>query len=344
MYTEFYSLSEFPFQITPDSRFFFGQGPHKKALAYASYGLNKGEGFVVITGEIGAGKTTLVNYLLSRLQSHDRRTANLVSTKLESDSLLKMVATAFGLPVEQDDKATLLRKIEAFLATGKTGSACGLLIVDEVQNLSNSSLEELRMLSNFQRDHRSLLQIFMVGQPEFRDTLQQPEMEQLRQRVVASFHLGAMDELQTRDYIEHRLTKVGWRNDPAFEPNVFSEVHRAASGIPRRINLICDRLLVSSFLANRHEITVADIEDVINELRQEKLLVDPNTRPALVREFVAPPQVVTNLATERLKPAAQNGQIAEITTRLRDLDYQMQEQEKRLDQILADGLLAVSEK
>lgn len=350
MYVSFFGLKELPFQITPDTRFFFGQGPHKKALAYASYGLSKGEGFVVITGEVGAGKTTLVNYFLTRLINSRRRTAQIVSSKLEEASLLRVVASEFGISCETDDKANLLRKIQLFLQEEEGRDACGLLVVDEAQNLSASSLEELRMLSNFQRNDGALLQIFLVGQPEFRDILLQPNMEQLRQRVVASFHLGSLDQSQTREYIEHRLNTVGWSEDPRIHPFAFQEVFRSSEGIPRRINLICDRLLVSAFLAQKHEIVLDDVHEVVEEIRQEGLLADadaPAPPAPEVAEFQAPTAVQPVVApVERApEPVVQDRRIAKnlltIARRLQQIDKQMQEQERRLEQILAGDEVAL---
>lgn len=350
MYESFYGLKELPFQITPDTRFFFGQGPHKKALAYASYGLSKGEGFVVITGEVGAGKTTLVNYFLTRLINSKRRTAQIVSSKLEEDNLLRVVATEFGISCEADDKANLLRKIQLFLQENEGRGSCGLLVVDEAQNLSASSLEELRMLSNFQRNDGALLQIFLVGQPEFRDILLQSNMEQLRQRVVASFHLGPLDQSQTREYIEHRLHMTGWADDPKFHPFAFQEIYRASDGIPRRINLICDRLLVSGFLAEKHEIALDDVNEVVEEMHQEGLIADPDTPQTSpkVAEFqptAAVAQQALAQASQVAEASVQDGRIAEtlssIAQRLKQIDEQMREQERRLDQILTDGQLSV---
>lgn len=348
MYEAFFGLNELPFQITPDSRFFFGQGPHKKALAYASYGLSKGEGFVVITGEIGAGKTTLVNYFLTRLANSKRRTAQVVSSNLENENLLRVVATAFGISCETDDKANLLRKIEAFLMESDSRAACGLLIVDEAQNLSSSSLEELRMLSNFQRSDGALLQIFLVGQPEFRDILLRPDMEQLRQRVVASFHLGSLDQSQTREYIEHRLQMVGWSENPKFHPFAYQEIFRASDGIPRRVNLICDRLLVSAFLAKSYEITLDDVHEVVAEMRQEGLWIDPDAPPpSSVTELqtAAMAQASVPPASQSSEPPSRHGGIAEnlasITDRLKQIDEQMREQERRLEQLLTDRQITV---
>jgi putative secretion ATPase (PEP-CTERM system associated) len=269
MYESFYGLTGKPFQLNPDPSFFFGSKGHSSAYSYLKYGVFQGEGFIVVTGEIGAGKTTLVRTLLEELDPRKVVAVQLVSTQLEADDLLRSVATAFGLPVRGTDKAQLLATIEAFLTSLLTESRRALLVVDEAQNLAPRAMEELRMLSNFQLGDRALLQSFLVGQPELRELLRGPSMQQLRQRVIASYHLGPMDEDETRGYIEHRLRRVGWNDDPGFDAAVFHAIYRATGGIPRKINLLCNRLLLASYLAEKHAIDQADVDAVIGELRAE---------------------------------------------------------------------------
>jgi general secretion pathway protein A len=269
MYESFYGLTGKPFQLNPDPGFFFGSKGHSSAYSYLKYGVFQGEGFIVVTGEIGAGKTTLVRTLLEELDPRKVVAVQLVSTQLEADDLLRSVATAFGLPVRGSDKAQLLATIEAFLTSLVTENRRALLVVDEAQNLAPRAMEELRMLSNFQLGDRALLQSFLVGQPELRDLLRGPSLQQLRQRVIASYHLGPMDEDETRGYIEHRLRRVGWKDDPAFDPAVFHSIHRATGGIPRKINLLCNRLLLAAFLAEKHAIGADDVATVIAELQAE---------------------------------------------------------------------------
>lgn len=254
MYESFYGLTGKPFQLNPDPSFFFGSKGHSSAYSYLKYGVFQSEGFIVVTGEIGAGKTTLVRTLLEELDPRKVVAVQLVSTQLEADDLLRSVATAFGLPVRGTDKAQLLATIEAFLTSLVTEHKRALLVVDEAQNLSPRAMEELRMLSNFQLGDRALLQSFLVGQPELRELLRGPSMQQLRQRVIASYHLGPMDEDETRGYIEHRLHRVGWKDDPSFDPAVFPSIYRATGGIPRKINLLCNRLLLASYLADRKSV------------------------------------------------------------------------------------------
>lgn len=269
MYTDFYRLSGFPFQLTPDFRFFFDSRPHRKAMAYLTYGLSKGEGFVVITGEVGAGKTTLIDYLLSSLQGKSIVTARIVTTQIQADDLLRLVASSFGIPSQDADKATLLRRLETFFIGNLQAGRRSFLVIDEAQSLAPSSLEELRMLSNFQVEHQPVLQMYLVGQPEFRRLLSSGTLEQLRQRVIASYHLVPLDAEETRAYILHRLQRVGWQNDPVFGEDTIAKVYEHTGGVPRKINLLCDRLLLFGYLEEKHALGVNDVADVVGDLEQE---------------------------------------------------------------------------
>jgi len=268
MYEAFYGLRGKPFQLSPDPRFFFSSRGHRRAMAYLVYGANQGEGFIVITGEIGAGKTMLARMLSRKLESQNLVVAQVVSTQLEADDMLRMVAAAFGLPHE-NSKALLLKSLEQFLFSCHKQRKRALLIVDEAQNLPPNSLEELRMLSNFQLDDKPLLQSFLLGQPEFRRTLQSPALEQLRQRVIASCHLGPIDAAETAAYIAHRLKIAGWTGDPSFSPETFPAIHQYTGGIPRNINALCDRLLLMGRLDGKHAFTEKEVAEVIADLREE---------------------------------------------------------------------------
>lgn len=271
MYESFYGLSKKPFQLNPDPSFFFGSRQHRRAMAYLEYGLHQNEGFIVITGEVGAGKTTLVRNLFSKLDPEQVVAANLVSTQLDADDTLRMVASAFGIPTKQTDKSTLLLSLEAFMVSiARQGKRC-LLVVDEAQNLTPRAVEELRMLSNFQLETHALMQSFLIGQPEFRHILQSPQMQQLRQRVIAACHIGPMDAEETQGYIEHRLKCVGWKDSPRFEPDAYQAIFAASGGVPRRINSVCDRLLLSGFLAEKRVFSRADVEEVAGEMSNETL-------------------------------------------------------------------------
>lgn len=269
MYDTFYGLSGKPFQLNPDPSFFYGSRGHKRAMAYLEYGLHQSEGFIVITGEVGAGKTTLVRNLLQKLDPQKVVAAQLVSTQLDADDILRMVAASFGLPSKTFEKAELLLALEMFLVSVTSKGKRALLIVDEAQNLAPRAVEELRMLSNFQLEDHALLQSFLIGQPEFKETMQSEQMRQLRQRVIASYHLGPMDREETRAYIEHRLNHVSWKGNPRFELAAFDAIFDFTGGIPRRINTVCDRLMLAGFLAGKTVFQGSDAEEVIREIRDE---------------------------------------------------------------------------
>ena len=269
MYEQFFGLTAPPFQINPDPSFYFESKGHGSAHQYLRFGAFQGEGFIVVTGEIGAGKTTLLRALLAELDPTKVVAAQIVSTQLEAGELLSAVALAFGIPCDGMSKAKLLVTLEAYLASLATSNRRALLIIDEAQNLGPAAIEELRMLSNFQFGSRALLQSFLVGQPELRDILRLPQMEQLRQRVIASCHLGPMDEAETRGYIEHRLRHVGWDHRPAFDDGAFRAIYHWSGGVPRRINMLSSRLLLSVFLESQETIDAARVDRVAGEIRAE---------------------------------------------------------------------------
>lgn len=269
MYESFYGLASKPFQLNPDPTFYFASKQHRRATAYLEYGLNQSEGFIVVTGEIGAGKTTIVRGLLSTLDSAKVLAAQLVSTQLDAEDTLRMVAAAFGVPTRSFGKSEILLTLEAFLVdAARQGKRC-LLIVDEAQNLTPRAVEELRMLSNFQFETHALLQSFLIGQPEFRGVMQSPHMQQLRQRVIAACHIGPMTQEETQAYIEHRLKCAGFSGGALFDSGAYEGIFLASGGIPRRINSLCDRLLLSGFLTGKREFTLADVDVVARELREE---------------------------------------------------------------------------
>ncbi|PKO88753.1 MAG: ATPase [Betaproteobacteria bacterium HGW-Betaproteobacteria-12] len=271
MYEAFYGLTSKPFQLNPDPSFYFGSKQHKRAAAYLEYGMHQNEGFIVITGEVGAGKTTIVRGMLDGLDQKKVVAAHLVSTQLDADDTLRLVGAAFGLRTKDVSKADVLMSLEAFLisATSK-GKRC-LLIVDEAQNLTARAVEELRMLSNFQFGNHALLQSYLIGQPEFRQILQSPHMMQFRQRVIAACHIGPLDVEETRAYIEHRLKCAGSSGQPVINAGAHEAIFKASSGIPRRINSVCDRLLLFGFLSGKKDFDEADVEEVAREIHDETM-------------------------------------------------------------------------
>jgi general secretion pathway protein A len=271
MYEAYYGLNSKPFQLNPDPSFYFGSKQHRRATAYLEYGMHQNEGFIVITGEVGAGKTTIVRGLLDSLDSEKVIAAHLVSTQLDADDTLRLVGAAFGLRTKDVSKSDILMSLEAFLIsmTGK-GKRC-LLIVDEAQNLTARAVEELRMLSNFQYGNHALLQSFLIGQPEFRGILQSPHMMQFRQRVIAACHIGPLDVEETQAYIDHRLKRAGSTGLPNITLPGYEAIFKASSGIPRRINSVCDRLLLSGYLSGLKEFDAPDVDEVAREINEETM-------------------------------------------------------------------------
>ena len=269
MYESHFGLTGSPFQLNPDPAFFYDSRGHSHALSYLKFGAHQGEGFIVVTGEIGAGKTTIVRALLEELDETKVVAAQIVSTQLAAGELLRAILIAFGVPMTGDSKAHLISTLEAFLTSLAVQGKRALLIVDEAQNLGRESIEELRMLSNFQIGTHSLLQSFLVGQPELRNLLKSKAMEQLRQRVTASCHLTPLDCDDTRKYIEHRLHHVGWAGNPEFSIAAYEKIHAWTAGVPRRINRLCNRLLLAAYLQERTGITEAMVVETAGELRSE---------------------------------------------------------------------------
>ncbi len=269
MYEAFYGLASKPFQLNPDPSFYFGSKQHSRARAYLEYGVSRHEGFVVITGEIGAGKTTILRALIEGLHGSNVVIGHLVTTQLGAEDTLRMVGAAFGFHVKDVPKSELLITLEAFLLNQTSQGKRCLLIVDEAQNLTPRAVEELRMLSNFQFGNQALLQSFLVGQPEFRNILRRPEMEQFRQRVAATCHIGPLDLEETQRYVEHRLKRAGATGKPSFDPAVFGIVFDASRGIPRRINAICDRLLLLGYLKDKTHLVPDDAHEVVREFVEE---------------------------------------------------------------------------
>lgn len=269
MYQTFYGLTSKPFQLNPDPAFYFGSKQHRRAQAYLEYGMHQNEGFIVITGEVGAGKTTLVRGLLEGLDPEKVVAAQLVSTQLDADDTLRLVGAAFGLRTKDLAKSDVLMFLEAFLISMTTKGKRCLLVVDEAQNLSARAVEELRMLSNFQYGNQALLQSFLVGQPEFRQILQSPHMMQFRQRVIATCHIGPLDVSETQGYIEHRLHHAGANDSLKISTAAFEAIFKASSGIPRRINAVCDRLLLFGYLNQQKSFDAADVDEVAREIFDE---------------------------------------------------------------------------
>lgn len=324
MYTEYYGLTVPPFQLTPDPRFWFASNTHKKAMAYLGYGLAQGEGFIVVTGDIGAGKTTLTGHLIETIDPARVAAIRIVSTQVEGDDMLRLTAQRLGMPTEGIEKAQLLDRIERHLTEAGRGGRRTLLIVDEAQNLPISALEELRMLSNFQACGHALLQIFLLGQPEFRDRLAtSTELEQLRQRVIATHHLDPMTPPETRGYLEHRLTTAGWTGNPRLTESACDALHEASGGIPRRLNTLATRALLLGSIDKLDTLDEATIQRVVADLDAES----PKTSPVAAPVH---PLLAANMNSQPDEPSAQIDHEARIAI----LETQIHEQDAALRRVL----------
>lgn len=325
MYTDHYGLTAPPFQLTPDAGFWFESGTHKKAMTYLGYGLAQGEGFIVVTGDIGAGKTTLTGHLMANIDPARVAAVRIVSTQVEGDDMLRLVAQGFGLPTEGVAKAQLLDRIERHLYETGRGGRRALLVIDEAQALPVSALEELRLLSNFQSGGHALMQIFLLGQPEFRDRLAGAEgLEQLRQRVIATHHLDPMERYETRGYLEHRLKHVGWTGRPAFTDGACDALHHASGGVPRKLNTLATRALLMGSIEDANTIDEALIARVTADLaRDVPQPVKTAPAAAMASSVTAPP---TAANAEAADPA--------LEARLAAVEAQLVEQEAALRRVL----------
>jgi len=270
MYEEFYNLKAKPFRLSPDPRFFYSSRGHKRALAYLRYGVKQGEGFIIITGDVGTGKTLLVSTLFQILPKENVIGTHIVTTQMQADDLLRMVAAGYGIAYQRVTKAALLRSLESYFRACTQEGKRVLLVVDECQGLPRKAIEELRMLSNFQMKGRPLVQSFLLGQREFRATMRSEGFEQLRQRVIAAYHLKPLDADETKGYVEHRLRLAGWQGDPKFTPDVFEGIYAFTDGVPRRINTLMDRLLLYGYLEETHEINRDGLNSVANDIIEEQ--------------------------------------------------------------------------
>ncbi|MDC0609941.1 XrtA-associated ATPase [Vibrio sp.] len=268
MYESYFGFSGKPFKLSPDPHFFFGSAHHSKAISYLRYGLELGEGFIVVTGPIGTGKTTIARNLLSSMD--DSITAiQIASTKLKPEELVSMIASSFGLQVEGLGKADVLRRLESFLNNLNRQGKRALLVIDEAQNLPAETIEELRMLSNFQVNDKPLIQSFLLGQEELKPIIELPQMEQFRQRIIASCHLKPFDEAEAKAYILHRLNLVGWNDHPKLDADIFALISKFTGGVPRKINIFMDRLFLFAFLESIEVISLQHVETVMNEMSTE---------------------------------------------------------------------------
>jgi putative secretion ATPase (PEP-CTERM system associated) len=347
MYDQFYGLTGRPFQLTPDPQYYFESATHRKALSYLGYGLAQGEGFIVITGEVGAGKSTLVSHLMQSVDKARLTAATIVTSQLDGLDMVHMAAESFGIDTRGLDKASTLKSIENFLhAEARTGRRC-LLVVDEAQNLSVDALEELRMLSNFQLGSSALLQIFLLGQPEFRDLVRDaPELEQLRQRVIATHHLEPMEANEVEPYIVHRLNRAGWNGRPQLTTDAYSTLYAETGGVPRKLNTLMNRVMLMGAVEQAELLDGALVVAVVEDMAGKPFEYDASmsAHAPIVEPASAVKQKPAVQAAPPLAPVAQsapapvqipNADIEALAGRISALEQRVSEQDAALRRVLA---------
>jgi general secretion pathway protein A len=265
VYLEFYGLKQSPFDLTPNPRFLFHSGKHREAFNHLLYGIRERKGFVQLTGEIGAGKTTLCRALLEQLDAKFS-TALILNPAMNAKELMKAVATEFGLEVKNLDRLETVAVISQFLVQQIVAGKETVLIVDEAQNLTDELLEQVRMLSNIETDDRKLLQIVLMGQPELRQRLNSPRLKQLRQRITVRYHLMPLTHFETGQYIQHRLQLAGSKGVPIFTRPALWRIFNYSKGVPRLINAVCDKVLLAGFVAQSDRINFQMVGRAIREL------------------------------------------------------------------------------
>jgi len=329
MYEAFYKFQGKPFRLTPDPSMLFPSKGHKRAMSYLMYGFEQGEGFVMVTGAVGTGKTLLIQKLFEDLAHRNVTVASIASANLDSEDVLPAVASELNLPFEGRSKEALLHDLKQHLIARSARHARTLLVVDEAQTLTPPALEMLRILTNLEQRGRALLQVFLVGQSDLREIIVANRMEQLRQRIIATFRLEPMEPEESREYILHRLHAVGWKNDPQFDSTVFAGVHHASRGIPRKINLIMDRLLLFGYLEDRHELDHAALTTVLGELREEMPDVPQTLEPTMPLRAVAAAPSSSALEHEN--------ELLELELKRNNILMQLLHEEDRLKKILQGG-------
>jgi len=265
VYLEYYGLNVPPFDITPNPRFLFYSAKHREAYNHLLYGILERKGFVQLTGEVGAGKTTLCRAMLEQLNDQFS-TALILNPVMSADELMQAIAMEFGLGVTGLDRLETLTVINHFLLKQVEQQRESVLIIDEAQDLTHDLLEQVRLLSNLETDDRKLLQIVLLGQPELRDRLNDHELRQLRQRITVRYHLPPLSRYEVSHYIQHRLEVSGAKDGPYFTQPALWRVHRYSAGIPRLVNAVCDKALLAGFVLQTDRITYGMVGRAIREL------------------------------------------------------------------------------
>jgi general secretion pathway protein A len=268
MYNEFYGFREAPFNITPDPRFLFFSDKHREAFNHVLFGIRERKGFIQITGEVGAGKTTICRAILTEL-GPSYKTALILNPMITSTQLMRTVLAELGLELRKLDRTGYLEVLNRYLLEQVAAGNDVVLLIDEAQDLDPELLEQVRLLSNLETDRRKLLQIVLIGQPELREKLNQKSLRQLRQRITVRYHLSPLDRFETERYISHRLRVAGANGRPSFTRWAVRRVHHYAHGVPRLINAVCDKALLYGYVNGTYELKSRAVRQAIRELEGE---------------------------------------------------------------------------
>ena len=317
MYEAFFGLRIKPFDLVPNPEFIYRSRSHKKALTYLDYGIQERAGFILLTGNVGCGKTTIIRELLNRHYDHIVL-SKVFNTLVDSQQLLTLINDDFGIPVQGKDRITLLRDLNEFLIAQFAAGNRPVLIIDEAQNLTTELLEEVRMLSNLETAQTKLLQIILVGQPELRARMASPEMLQLRQRISINCHLNPLSRLEMEEYIRHRLEVAGNRKAVTFASEALDIIFQYSRGVPRLVNIICDFLLLSAFAEETTEVSEEKTRDIVGDLDFENSFWEGS----VCEQAIVVPQThpMTAPSTSRDDTGRITGLLSEIVQRIDNLE------------------------
>ena len=351
MYLNFFGLNEQPFQLTPDSQYLYLSGSHMRAKAYMDYTVWKRDGFVVITGEIGAGKTTLIHKLLSEVEG-DVKIIRIFQTQLDEIQFLQAMLVELGYEpsnLKGSGKVELLSLLNDHLLQSYSEGKHIVLIVDEAQNLSPKVLEEIRMLSGLEPDKEKILNIILVGQPELNDTLSRPDMEQLVQRIRLRFHVSALSQEETWEYIVHRLRVAGSPEGDLFDPEVLTTVYNYTGGIPRKINILCDTALICAFADSAQRVTETVMQEAVSELQWKPVAERVKAPETTAADFYAQSDAFGTPSARDNTGSAPNfagredqwGKLFSLVLRMMsDMSFRMKRVDERLERL--ESMLAQS--